>query len=122
MEYKTTGKITKEKIREVVRIKESKGLTAENLLEVAKNKNNPLHDLFEWDNTKAAEQYRLQQARVFINEIKIIVDTKEYFAFENVSVKVDSVNDSREYVSRADIMSDSVLRQQIAEQAHKQLI
>ena len=33
----------------------------------------PLHNYFEWDNTVAAEQYRLQQARHLLNHLTVVV-------------------------------------------------
>lgn len=122
MKYKTTKKITQERIKEIIRIKQSKGLTAESVLEEAKKKNNPLHDLFQWDNTKAGEQWRLQQARVFINEIKIVIDTKEYYAFENVNINIGHDSKSKQYFGRADILKNVDMRQQIITSAYNQLI
>jgi hypothetical protein len=42
-------------------------LTAESVVNEARNKNNPLHACFEWNNTKAAHEYRLSRARVLIS-------------------------------------------------------
>lgn len=39
----------------------------------AKQKSSPLHDYFEWDDKKAGEGYRLQQARNLINHIVEVV-------------------------------------------------
>ena len=49
--------------------------TPESVLEKAKDPNSELHKCFEWDDTKAAEKYRLVQARQMIQFI-IIKDTK----------------------------------------------
>ena len=49
--------------------------TPESLLEKAKDPTSELHKCFEWDDTKAAEKYRLVQARQMIQFI-IIKDTK----------------------------------------------
>ena len=43
------------------------GLTPENLLNANRNEDAPLHNEFEWDDQKAAEQHRLYQARHIIN-------------------------------------------------------
>ena len=125
MEYKTTGKITEERIAEVLRIKEKNGLTAWNLLNEARKKRNPLHDLFDWDDTIAAKKWRLQQARVFINEIMVVVDSEEYYAFENVKIVVDKTepdNSTRAYMTRDDILGHEELRQQVLDAAHEQLL
>lgn len=53
------------------------GLTAESLLNANKPKNAPLHDCYEWDNKKAAHNWRLHQSRNFINSIAIVTETEQ---------------------------------------------
>lgn len=52
-------------------------LTAADLVEVSRPKRAPLHNEFEWNNTKAAAAYREIQARHIINSIEIIRDERE---------------------------------------------
>jgi phage pi2 protein 07 len=123
MEYKTTNKITKERIDVLLRLKKESGLTAESVIAEAKKKKSPLHELFEWDDTIAGEKWRLQQARVFINEVKILIDTKEYYAFENVSLDTNEIeNPCREYMERQEIIQTPALRQQVMMSAYNQLL
>lgn len=96
MEYKTTNRLSEERINEILRIKDTLGLTPENLIKEAKKKSNPLHNLFEWDDTEAARKWRLQQGRLIINEIKIIVDTEERYAFENVKMTISTEEENVE--------------------------
>lgn len=49
-------------------------LTAEAVVEAAASEESPLHAYFVWDDTLAAREYRLFQARVLIREIKIKVE------------------------------------------------
>jgi len=49
MEYKDV-------INELIRLQNQEGLTRENILKVAKDKNNPLHNLIEWDDKKTAKK------------------------------------------------------------------
>ena len=61
-------------------------LSPESVLEIAKDENNPLHNLFEWNDEVAAEKYRLNQARQIIQQIVIVSDhpnavTREVRAF-----------------------------------------
>lgn len=42
------------------------------IVERAKDSNSELHKCFEWDDTKAANQYRLTQARKLVNNLVII--------------------------------------------------
>lgn len=43
------------------------------IVEDGKNKSSPLNNYFEWDNKKASDQFRLQQARNLINHIVEVV-------------------------------------------------
>lgn len=52
-------------------------LTPALVVENARGRRNPLHQLFEWDNREAAEQWRLSQARQLIRSIKIEDDEAE---------------------------------------------
>lgn len=50
--------------------KEFKGeITPKDVVQDARNPNSPLHPFFEWDDSEAAEQYRLQQARGLIRAV-----------------------------------------------------
>ena len=53
------------------------GVTRENVLDSARSSNSPLHELFEWNDTVAAEQYRLQQATTLICALHIEVDSQD---------------------------------------------
>lgn len=112
-QYKTTDRINKKVIKEILKVEKTQGLTAWTLLEQAKEKDNPLHDLFEWDNSVAAEKYRLVQARIIINEIKIMVEDKVMYGFENVTVKVSETDSKRVYQPINDIMDNEETRNQI---------
>ena len=48
------------------------GLTAQNLVNVSRPEDAPLHKCFEWNDTKAAENYREWQARKMIAAIEIV--------------------------------------------------
>lgn len=50
-------------------------LTPEVIVNEAKSKKSPLHPIFEWDNDKAAANYRLQQARILLNNIQVTIIT-----------------------------------------------
>ena len=61
-------------------------ITAENVLKIAQDQNSEIHNLFEWDDSNAAHNYRLVQARQIINniEVKVISNNEPYYipAFE----------------------------------------
>ncbi|MCK9429538.1 MAG: hypothetical protein M0R17_06000 [Candidatus Omnitrophica bacterium] len=118
-DYKYTEKFTKEVINEILEVKDEKGLTAENLLERAKDKNSPIHNFFEWDNSQAAEKWRIYQARLIINSVQVIVNSKEMYAFENVQINVNDLNEEtkREYKPIVEILSTEEYRNQVISSA-----
>lgn len=66
-------------------------ITPEILVKEAKKRNSPLHKIFEWNDTKAAENYRLQQARILLNNIQVTIvtdnESKNISVYEVTSVK-----------------------------------
>ena len=50
------------------------GLTPQNIVNVSRDVNHPLHGEFEWDDTVAAEAYRIVQAKALIRDITIVHD------------------------------------------------
>ena len=50
------------------------GLTPRSLLDYSRDKNSPTHDEFEWDDTVAAEKFRLKQAHQLIIDLRIVHD------------------------------------------------
>jgi len=90
-------------------------LKSEEIVKEAKNKKNPLHEHFEWDDTVCGEEYRLQQARNITNHIveEIIVDGTpiEQRSFLSVIAQEESV-----YVSREDAIVNIDYRKQILDQ------
>lgn len=124
VEYKLTEKFTDAVIKNLLNIQKQKGLTPENIVDEAENKDSPLHDFFEWDNLEAGKKYRLYQARILVNEVKVIIENKEYYAFESVSVSVPYGNqptENREYISVLEIFNDEVLKKQVISSALKHL-
>ena len=83
-------------------IEKEKGLTAQTLLDANRAEGTPLHDEFEWNDSIAAEEYRLQQARHIINCLCIKTESKKeqpvraFFkisdaeSYENINVIVSS--------------------------------
>ena len=47
-------------------------LTAEIVVEVARDENHPLHERFEWDDAAAGEQWRKHQAAELIRSVKVV--------------------------------------------------
>ena len=126
IQYKNTEKFTAEVISEVLEVKNTYGLTAENILRKASKKSSSLYEFFDWDDSSAGEKWRLNQARSLINEIKIVVDNKEIYAFENVNVSVQESDvrtnspskfGNREYKTIIEIMNNEDYRNQLIHRA-----
>jgi len=93
-------------------------LRPENVVEFAKNPKTALHSRFEWNDTEAAKQYRLWQARQVIKVVVNILPNEsetEYQVF--VSLKEDRYNGGG-YRALVDVMSDEQKRKQLLTQAH----
>lgn len=114
--YHITEKINKKVIKEILSIEKQKGLTAETIIAQAKNKTSPLHNFFEWEDSVAGENWRLHQARMLINEVKIIVGERVVSAYENIDVSVDE-NSNREYKPFKEIITNKTYRLQMIKRA-----
>lgn len=73
------------------------GLTAERLVEANKPEDAPLHNEFEWNDEKAAGEWRKQQARHIINNLVIVSEelnsepVRAWFAIERSEPVYESV-------------------------------
>ena len=72
--YKVSAQTTGEKIEEI--IQQYGAVTKENFLEASKPADSVTHNLFEWDDTKAAEKYRLHQSNMIINSLTVQVNVE----------------------------------------------
>src|SRR5690606_23964207 len=66
----TNSKIVAELER--IRSKHNGVLRPKDVLAAARNSRNPLHSQFCWDDSVAAEKYRLQQAQTLIISVKVV--------------------------------------------------
>lgn len=48
-------------------------LTAQSVVDAARDPAHPLHDQFDWDDAKAGEKHRLNQARQLIRSVRLVV-------------------------------------------------
>lgn len=63
--------------KELKALADEGNLSPKTVLGIARDEDNPLHKLFEWDDSVAAEKYRLSQARQIIQQIVIVNDNPE---------------------------------------------
>lgn len=111
-------------IKELTEIARANGgvLKAEVVVEVAADKSSPLHSWFEWDDTEAAHQWRLQQARQLI---RVCVETWEPNQ-EPVRVFVNLTTDRYQeegggYRSTAVVLANAKMREQMLQDALEEL-
>jgi len=104
--------------------KQSRGeLTPEDILADAKNDNSPLHDYFEWSDTAAAHQFRLQQARGLIRAVVAIYvdENKEKPAIRTRAYVHVPEATAPHYREMTHAMSQTKTRQLILQQAWRDL-
>ena len=107
---------------EDIRTKSGGALTQEAVVERARSNNSALHDHFDWNDTEAAEKWRLNQAGDIIRAIVIDVsrsnveEPKLVRAFVNVEQRGE-----RHYTSTLVALSDKDLRAQVLRKAWEEL-
>ena len=87
------------------------------VVEAARAKRSPIHDQFEWDDTRAAHEHRLEQARVMVRclvYVEIIEEKEKSREPAFVHIKT---NDDRSYMSTCIAMSNADLREQVVNEA-----
>ena len=106
--------------RELERIRKANAgqLTSEAVLERARSANCALHAHFEWDDSAAAEQYRLSQAGDLIRAITIDVTHSNIEPVKTIRAFVSVEREGRRsYTSTVVALSDQELRKQVIEKA-----
>lgn len=88
-------------------------VTVDMVIDAAKNEDSPLHSHFEWDNDKAAENYRRWQARALIARCKITIASSEGVEVRAfVSLTQDRTSGGG-YRMTADVISDDDLSEEL---------
>jgi hypothetical protein len=104
----------------------AKLVTPAMLIEAAKPARSPIHNLFEWDDKKAAGNYRIKQAQNLLNhlEIEVVIEGKlvQMKAFHHVSVEVDDDEMVGGYSHTRTVSLDVELSEQVIDKAKQQLI
>lgn len=92
---------------EKIRLQNGGVLTPDAVVKDAKNRNSPLHEHFEWDDTKAAYQYRLDQARELIRKVRVEVVTSTHTVCAPMYVRDPRVDaDKQGYAPVAELKDD----------------
>lgn len=108
-------------VRELKTIESRDGVITPNaVVAEAEHETSPLHKYFDWDDSEAASNWRLHQARLLINSVKIELVGKDVEGFYNVKVTVGTEL-QQGYVSAERVMSDKDLHSQVIKEAVKEL-
>ena len=92
------------KALEEIRIKNNNQLRPPDVVKEAKKTDHPLHNAFTWDDKKAAQERRLEQARYLIRVIVVVDETgntSNVPAFINVRVQSDK--EEQQYYQRLEV-------------------
>ena len=96
--------------------KGERGLSPQSLLDVSRDENAPLHDAFTWDDTEAAEKWRLEEARLLIANIRIVRSTD---TVERVRGFVSTPGRKNVYVSLDTALHKEEYKNHLLEQARR---
>jgi hypothetical protein len=99
-------------------------VTPEQVVDAARPAKSPIHSMFEWNDTAAAEQHRLWQARQHISHLEIVVRTEsgdlETRAYHSVVI-VTGDDKQRGYSHMVDIRKSTDLSDQVIAKAFREL-
>lgn len=87
-------------------------VTPEEVLNIAKNEKTELHKCFEWDDTVAANRYRLDQARRIIQSFVIVrqVEKKPQVRAFQITTTTNTYQPTRMFLQQPDEYSDLLAR------------
>lgn len=94
-------------------IKQKGNLTPDRIVDRAKNSKSILHQYFDWDDTEAAEKWRLQQARQITNHIIEVVSIRGEEVEERAYFSVTAKNDEVSYVSLSEAITTPSYKKQL---------
>lgn len=92
-------------------------LSPQRVVEFARNKRTELHKRFDWDDTKAAEKWRLYQARAIIQVVVNVIDTRKGPIESRAYVSLDRDRGKNGYRTIVSVLDDPELRAELLEQA-----
>lgn len=89
------------------------------VIQVARPKNSPLHKYFEWDDTLAAEKWRLKQAQQLVSALYVEVKEGPIRAYEHVYLEEF---DRNAYMDNESVANAPELYTQVLDAAKRELI
>lgn len=115
-------KVNEEAKAELEQIRKGNGgfLKAEDVLNYAQNPNTELYKCFEWNDTEAANEYRLIQARVLIRVAVVIEPRTQQKIKAYVQLKSEAAQ-KLGYRAMIEVLDDEILKQELLSDALKDL-
>lgn len=99
-------------------------INPEEIVTAAEDPASAMHDWFEWDDSEAAQQHRLHQARMLLGVVRVKVtgsDTEEQEPIRAfVNIRIGDAKD-RQYFTVPDAMKSPDLREKLLEQARRDM-
>jgi hypothetical protein len=113
--FRVKAQVVGERIEQ---IRESNGgrIRPDDIVNDARAKSSPLHRAFEWNNAKAAEAYRLEQARFMLGAIVIVHEAAPNVGPVRAFVNIRE-GTQQSYTSTEDAMTVPDLRRQVIARA-----
>lgn len=110
-------------IGEVLRLRDENGgtLTERLLVDAASDPTSPLHALFEWDNERAGDGFRVIQARLLINRVKITISEGEQLRVMPAFVSITDGAGKRVRVGSERALANPDLLAQVLAETRQQL-
>src|SRR5215469_5515055 len=96
-------------------------LLPEQVVEAARKKNSPLHASFEWDNTAAAQQWRLHQARQLLRVSVTFLEHDDKRTPTKTFVSLTADRGATGYRLMVDVLSDDERRAQLLDDARAEM-
>ena len=118
--YKVPAQIAGEHIQKLA--DEHGEVTPMILLEDARPEGSVLHPCYEWDDTKAAEKYRLHQSKLIIANLTVVsINDSEEIRPTNAFVTINERNERASYVSVVQALSNKETKEQVIRNAKAEL-
>lgn len=96
------------------------GLTADVILRDARPEGSLLHRAFEWDDKRAATEFRLRQARDLVAAVVTVISEGGESRTIRAFVQIEREGESA-YTATADALADPALRRQVLNRAAREL-
>ena len=108
---------------EKIKKRNKDALTPTVVVKDARNPESPIHPCFEWDDSVAAEKWRLDQAAEIMRSIVVIQDGEsETTEPRHVYIGIGTPDTGSRYATSVEVMSDDDLRSQVIRQTMAQLV